>query len=146
MLAFGWLILRRIHWFVSIDRNLGMLVGIGKSALLVAIGLWTVLAMEPRMIKMRSAMGSNDGASSALYHRFLNVGQATRQSRSLSYLAAWNPIAQNPQLSALLDQSESMIRELQNQNDPDHAGGLAATKLTSLLNDLQQQWSPGPNQ
>ena len=137
-LAIGWMLTSRFLWLKSLDQNLGMIVGSGKSLALVAITLWTVLAMEPRMIKMQGTAARDAEDSSWLYQRFLSIGEATRKSPCLRYLVAWNPIAENVTLNDMLSKTESMVRDIQTQATAAQSGKLpASTKLTSMFGDLQ---------
>ena len=139
-LTFGWIVTSRFLWLKSLDQNLGMIVGTTKSLALIAIGLWTVLAMEPRMIKMRGASAQADDTPGSLYHRFLSVGEATRKSPCLRYLVAWNPIRENATLNVLLNKTESMVRDAQIQYSAAQSGKLpASSKLTSMFSELQRQ-------
>jgi hypothetical protein len=142
LLVIGWTLTSRFLWLKSLDRNVGMIVGGGKSLALVAIALWTILAMEPRMIQMRGAAPRDDDDSTSLYHRFLSIGDATRKSPCLRYLVAWNPIATNATLNDMLNRSEAMVRDLQSQASAAQSGQLPVTsKMTSLFGDLQTSQS-----
>ena len=137
-LAIGWILTSRFLFLKLLDRNLGMIVGGGKSLALVVIALWTILAMEPRMIQMRGTSKGEDEESTSLYHRFLSIGEATRKSPCLRYLVAWNPIATNATLNELLNRGESMVRDIQSQATAAQSGQLpAASKLTSMFGDLR---------
>ncbi len=137
-LVIGWILTSRFLWLRSLDRNLGMIVGGGKSLALVVIALWTVLAMEPRMIQMQEPAQRDGDDSTSLYQRFLSIGDATRKSPCLRYLVAWNPIATNATLNDMLNQGESMVRDLQSQATAAQTGQLpAASKLTSMFGELQ---------
>ena len=143
LVTFGWLVIHRIGWLRSLDQNLGMIVGVTKSFGLVAIGLWTVLAMEPRMIELRGNQPVQDEAGSGtLYHRFLGVAEATRNSPLLSNLVRWNPIATHPMLNDFLNKSQSMVLDLQSQAAAAQSGRIpSGSKLTGLFNELQSQGS-----
>lgn len=136
-LTIGWILTSRIHWLKSLDQSLGMLVGTAKSTALIAIAIWTVLAMEPRMIKLRGTNPGSEDESNSLYHRFLSIGDATRKSPCLSYLVVWNPIATNAALNDMLNKSEAMVRDIQSQTSAVQSGQLpVASKLTSMFGDL----------
>jgi uncharacterized membrane protein required for colicin V production len=137
-LIIGWMLTSRFLWLRSLDRNLGLIVGGGKSFALVAIALWTVLAMEPRMIQIHGASKSDDNDSSSLYDRFLSIGDATRKSPCLRYLVVWNPIATNATLNELLNKSQTMVQDIQSQAAAAQSGKLPpASKLTSMFGELQ---------
>jgi len=143
LLAIGWFVIHRIQGLKSLDQNLGMIVGVTKSFALVAIGLWTVLAMEPRMIDLRSSQpnnqrGNDEASGGTLYHRFLGVAEATRKSPLLSHLVHWNPIASHPMLNDLLIKSQSMVLDLQSQAAAAAQSGRipSGSKLTGMFNEL----------
>ncbi len=145
LMVFGWLVIYRNQSLKALDQNLGMVVGVTKSSALVAIGLWTVLAMEPHMINVRGNQRLDDEANSGtLYHRFLVVAQATRSSPVLAHLVRWNPIATNPMLNDLVNRSQAMVRDVQSQAEAARSGHIpAGSKLTGLFSELQSQGATG---
>lgn len=137
-LVIGWKLTSRFSMMKSLDQNLGLIIGGGKALALVVIALWTVLAMEPRMIQMHGAAKHDDEDPNSLFSRFLSIGDATRKSPCLRYLVAWNPVATNPTLNEMLNKGESMVRDIQSQLSAAQSGEMpAASKLTSMFGDLQ---------
>jgi uncharacterized membrane protein required for colicin V production len=145
LIVFGWLVIRRNPCLKMLDQNFGMLVGVTKSSALVAVGLWTVLAMEPHMIKQQGNQRVDKQLNNvSLYHRFLGVAEATRSSPVLSHLAHWNPIITNPMLNDLLTKSQAMILKVKSQTEAARSGHLPpGSSLTGLMNELQSQGSLG---
>jgi uncharacterized membrane protein required for colicin V production len=145
LLCFGWLVISRIRLLRALDKDLGIVIGVSKSLALVVVSLWTVLALEPRMIEIRGKQPINgESAQANLYHQFLNVADATRKSPILSCLSKWNPIATNPQLNELLNKSQAMVLKVQSQVMAAQSmpmGGDA--KLTGLFTELQSQSTGG---
>jgi uncharacterized membrane protein required for colicin V production len=138
----GSLLTRRYPRFRALDQSLGMLVGTVKSLALIVIGLWTILAMEPRMLKMRASSAQSEYESSSLFHRILTISQATRNSPYLGHLVAWNPIATNATLDDLLNKTETMVRDVRSKYSEAPAEALPRSfKLTGLLDDRQFQGS-----
>lgn len=141
LLCLGWLVTSRIPYLKSLDRNAGMVIGVSKSLVLVAVSLWTVLALEPRMIEIRGKqLREKESAQSNLYQRILGVAEATRRSPVLSYLAQWNPIASHPQLNELLNKGQAMVLDLQSKVTAAQSASTGGdVRLTSLFHELTSQ-------
>lgn len=137
MMVTGWVVIYRIPFLKSLDQNLGMFVGTVKAFGLVAVGIWTVLAMEPRMIKMQGThQAGSQSSNTTLFHRFLSVAEGARKSPVLSYLVKWNPVAQHPMLNDFIDKTQAMVVDLQTQAAAAQSGKMPSkSKLTGLFSD-----------
>ncbi len=108
----GLLLINRIDLLKWLDQRLGMLVGCVQSAGLVAVIIWGILAIEPKLQALRETRTEGLDQVSRVHERLLGVAAAVKKSRLLSHLVSWNPFLDVPQLRNILDRTEEFAQAL----------------------------------
>jgi uncharacterized membrane protein required for colicin V production len=115
----GMAIFRRSSTLRRWDGYVGFVFGLANSSLIAALTLWSLLATEPIVTKIKQA-DSNSLTPSALVvvHRLDQLLVATNKSYVVVPLKQWNPLIELPFLRQYQNEVTNALENTANRNEP----------------------------